>query len=885
MALAYSESCARPNADGNGADTAALNPDNALDVALVLYEFGRLEFSKDWKVTDVNNPPRLLIIDARNYSAAQLNRLRGGGFEYVEYYEQSQIRFMDLPNLHSVRLSFERLTQLYESKPEANWYSALEKTLWLYYISQLIKSASEVAAALDAHCRPVMVHCTDGWDRTPQLTSLAKILLDPFYRTIKIKLAMHTYSGLFGTFLFNSERDRHAAQCSQQTCSLWAFLNPTHNWSLRNYLYEPKQEPLEVTPLATASSGPPTGGRPAVQFGSSVNALLEEPALSNELPRSQSLTALSANSQKVQPPVASLDNQANLLTGYLVSTTSTSSDDKGKFRKIDFNDIPDDAQHHHPDTQTGILHASLVEPLPVNNFLPAHLSSSRGNMSSPVIAGGIRTYLSDQDLSSQKCSHNRSASDPPSAHRKIRLSSFVGEDLLLVDSLPVSVADQNQTLQPAEVADEPEWRAKSPLSETSIWPDSSSMSSDSVASQRSVKPVNTLVGSSSVGASELTLVTGKKPTLRLTDNRSSAEVTPLCFVWPSDLDGLPMRVDSVTLRLHEKHYQEEQLHQQQQSIINKLTSEGETTKAVISSLKQEVARLKRLLVSQARRGGNQGGGDSGDGSTFSSGETNACPNGDLNSSIKPSFSLEEALSDAMDFSDNLNTITDDDLIELTNDYRLRPVSARQMLRIVSRGVIRSHSICSDVSSFEVVDAKDAGPCLPSSVDSITLVLPECGTCHLPFGATRLSHPCGDCGRLFCYVCLSFSVSYDGTSSHAGRSMGLCGSCRQHFNASDHEMLQRPHSPQNCAAHPSAPISLPDSIEPTRTVESSLLTKAEPPLPNNGQHSVFGQYSIEVALSWEGNDVLLGGFRSDQQLHRQILFYDGFPTAVGRRVSN
>ncbi|VDL96604.1 unnamed protein product [Schistocephalus solidus] len=326
--------------------------DNALDVALVLYEFERLEFSKDWKVTDVNSefgypkyhimprdikdndipsmatfrshnrfpsvvwrsrktgavllrcaqpcvgimtnsfvnshPPRLLIIDARNYSAAQLNRLRGGGFEYVEYYEQSQIRFMDLPNLHSVRLSFERLTQLYESKPETN---------------QLIKSASEVAAALDAHCRPVMVHCTDGWDRTPQLTSLAKILLDPFYRTIQgfrilvehewlqfghkfgdrcghnsssgpeerspiflqwldcvrqvhrqfpayfefnelflIKLAMHTYSGLFGTFLFNSERDRHVAQCSQQTCSLWAFLNPTRNWSLRNYLYEPKQE-------------------------------------------------------------------------------------------------------------------------------------------------------------------------------------------------------------------------------------------------------------------------------------------------------------------------------------------------------------------------------------------------------------------------------------------------------------------------------------------------------------------------------------------------------------------------------------------------------------------------------------------------------------------
>ena len=32
----------------------------------------------------------------------------------------------------------------------------------------------------------VLVHCTDGWDRTPQITSLAQILLDPYYRTIEV---------------------------------------------------------------------------------------------------------------------------------------------------------------------------------------------------------------------------------------------------------------------------------------------------------------------------------------------------------------------------------------------------------------------------------------------------------------------------------------------------------------------------------------------------------------------------------------------------------------------------------------------------------------------------------------------------------------------------
>jgi hypothetical protein len=29
-----------------------------------------------------------------------------------------------------------------------------------------------------------LVHCSDGWDRTSQLTSLAQIIMDPYYRTL-----------------------------------------------------------------------------------------------------------------------------------------------------------------------------------------------------------------------------------------------------------------------------------------------------------------------------------------------------------------------------------------------------------------------------------------------------------------------------------------------------------------------------------------------------------------------------------------------------------------------------------------------------------------------------------------------------------------------------
>ena len=31
----------------------------------------------------------------------------------------------------------------------------------------------------------VLVHCSDGWDRTSQMSALAQLLLDPYYRTVK----------------------------------------------------------------------------------------------------------------------------------------------------------------------------------------------------------------------------------------------------------------------------------------------------------------------------------------------------------------------------------------------------------------------------------------------------------------------------------------------------------------------------------------------------------------------------------------------------------------------------------------------------------------------------------------------------------------------------
>ena len=41
-----------------------------------------------------------------------------------------------------------------------------------------------VVEVIERQRSSVLVHCSDGWDRTSQLTALAMLMLDPYFRTI-----------------------------------------------------------------------------------------------------------------------------------------------------------------------------------------------------------------------------------------------------------------------------------------------------------------------------------------------------------------------------------------------------------------------------------------------------------------------------------------------------------------------------------------------------------------------------------------------------------------------------------------------------------------------------------------------------------------------------
>lgn len=49
----------------------------------------------------------------------------------------------------------------------------------------VLGGAARVADRLESGKTSVVVHCSDGWDRTAQITSLAMLMLDSHYRTLR----------------------------------------------------------------------------------------------------------------------------------------------------------------------------------------------------------------------------------------------------------------------------------------------------------------------------------------------------------------------------------------------------------------------------------------------------------------------------------------------------------------------------------------------------------------------------------------------------------------------------------------------------------------------------------------------------------------------------
>ncbi|KAF9961980.1 hypothetical protein BGZ70_008160 [Mortierella alpina] len=133
------------------------------------------------------NTPTNLIIDARPTANAVANTAVGAGTENMENYRNCKKIYSGIENIHVMRDSLNKLVEALQEIDTRGSVSrsALQKSGWLKYIGAVMDGALMIVRNIHVCNSHVLVHCSDGWDRTAQLTSVAQICLDPYYRTLR----------------------------------------------------------------------------------------------------------------------------------------------------------------------------------------------------------------------------------------------------------------------------------------------------------------------------------------------------------------------------------------------------------------------------------------------------------------------------------------------------------------------------------------------------------------------------------------------------------------------------------------------------------------------------------------------------------------------------
>ncbi|XP_068448233.1 myotubularin-related protein 7-like isoform X3 [Clinocottus analis] len=129
----------------------------------------------------------IYVVDTRPKLNAMANRAAGKGYENEDHYTNIKLQFIGIENIHVMRSSQQKVIDVGEMRSPSmtDFLYGLENSGWLKHIKAIVDAGLFIARAVADEGVSVLVHCSDGWDRTAQACSVASILLDPYYRTIK----------------------------------------------------------------------------------------------------------------------------------------------------------------------------------------------------------------------------------------------------------------------------------------------------------------------------------------------------------------------------------------------------------------------------------------------------------------------------------------------------------------------------------------------------------------------------------------------------------------------------------------------------------------------------------------------------------------------------
>ncbi|GAA5983307.1 hypothetical protein JCM10908_000234 [Rhodotorula pacifica] len=128
-----------------------------------------------------------VIIDARPTKNAYANSVKGAGTENMSFYKNCRKEYLGIDNIHVMRAS---LNGIFDALADAEATgsldrAALRRTHWLSHLTNILEGVLIVVRTIHLSNSHVLVHCSDGWDRTSQLSALPQICLDPYFRTAR----------------------------------------------------------------------------------------------------------------------------------------------------------------------------------------------------------------------------------------------------------------------------------------------------------------------------------------------------------------------------------------------------------------------------------------------------------------------------------------------------------------------------------------------------------------------------------------------------------------------------------------------------------------------------------------------------------------------------
>ena len=183
----------------------------------------------------------LLIYDARPYLNACANYFKGGGYENVKNYpeiENMDVIFCEMINIHQLNSAYNNFYQYIfnndnKVKDTSNWYNT---------IFQMISSSFKICQSIKQNYT-ILIHCSDGWDRTSQLCSLCQIILDKRYRTIEgfinlIEKDWLSFGHLFGFrngYYHDEDIDLNFGNQEQKSPIFIQWLDAVYQIVIQNY--------------------------------------------------------------------------------------------------------------------------------------------------------------------------------------------------------------------------------------------------------------------------------------------------------------------------------------------------------------------------------------------------------------------------------------------------------------------------------------------------------------------------------------------------------------------------------------------------------------------------------------------------------------------------